>query len=74
MHTAKRTQKVAHGCPQAFNRVNMDFANPITVIISCPFILGVAYGTVRTFQTVVTLPFISITVGLMLGESMDVFT
>jgi hypothetical protein len=32
----KQTQEIAAACPNALHRVGMDFANAITVIITCP--------------------------------------
>jgi len=42
VYSAVGTQDVTQTRPAAFVRVDMDFANTISIVITCPFILSVA--------------------------------
>lgn len=53
-------QEIADIGPQSFGRVDMDFANPVTIIIARPFVLGVTDGRMRSNDMVVAEPFIGV--------------
>jgi hypothetical protein len=72
MDPAKRTQKVARGCPQPFTGVGLHLADPIAIVIACPFFLTMAHGGVATTNAIVTLPFIRVTGGVFLSVSVHV--
>ena len=36
MDAPKWAQKVSDCCPHAFNRIDVDFSNTISIVISCP--------------------------------------
>ncbi len=36
VHAAKGTEEIAHACPHAFGRVDVDFTNAIPIVIACP--------------------------------------
>ncbi len=41
MHSAKRTQNIGDACPHSLNRVDVNFADTVTLLIACLFILAV---------------------------------
>ena len=44
--SAKRAQKIARGCPQAFDGVGMDLPDAIAIVIARPFFLAMTHGVV----------------------------
>lgn len=72
MDTAEGPQKITGRRPQPFDSVGMNFSHPITVIISCPFVLAVTDRAVCPLDLVVALPFIGVTLGRPLGIPMHV--
>src|SRR5258708_13980676 len=68
MNTTKETHEVADEGPHAFNGVDMDFSNAISIVIACPFFKGMTDGVVRTVQVVVALPFIRVNLSALLRE------
>ena len=69
----KRTQKIARGCPQAFDGVGMNLTDPIAVIIARPFFLAVTHRGVGTINVIIALPFIRVTGSFFLGGAVHVF-
>ena len=63
MHAAKGAQKVAHRSPTAFARVDMDFADTVAIVITCPFVLAVANGGVYARRAFIAAPFVGVTRG-----------
>ena len=50
----------------------MNFAHPITVLISCPFALAMTDRAVCSPDSIVALPFVGVTLGRRLGKPMHV--
>ena len=71
MNATKRAQEVADEGPHAFNGVDMNFADAVAIIVTCPLSAGMTDRVVRTVQVVVALPFIGIDLGVLLGEVFD---
>jgi hypothetical protein len=71
VNTPKLAHKVSHKRPHAFDRVDMNFADAIAVIVPRPFFLRMTNRVVRTINVVVALPFIGIDVGIVFGELLD---
>jgi hypothetical protein len=67
VNPAKRTQKIARRCPEPFDRVGMDLADAIAIVIPRPFFLTVTHSVVDTIDLVVALPFIGVTGGVLRG-------
>jgi hypothetical protein len=63
----KRTQEIARGCPQPFDRVGMHLPDAIPIVIAGPFFLTVTHREMHTIESVVALPFIRVTDGFFLS-------
>lgn len=72
VHTSKGTQEIADSRPHPFDSVDVHLANPVTIIIPCPFFLAVTDRCVRSDDMVVTLPFVCVYLCTNQGESMHV--
>src|SRR6185436_4353849 len=70
--SAKRAQKIACRGPQAFAGVGVDPPDAIAVVIPRPFFLPMTYGVMGALDPVVSLPFICVTGGVLLGVAMPV--
>ena len=70
MHPPKRTEEIANRCPNAFNRVGVDFSDPIRISISCPLSFPVANCGMTPIESRITAPLIRIYSGSQLGELM----
>ena len=71
MDTAEGAQEITGRCPQPFDSIGMNFAHPITIVISCPFTLAVTDRAVCALDSIVALPFVGVTRGRRLGITMD---
>jgi hypothetical protein len=69
---AKRAQKMAGGCPQAFAGVGGDLADAIAVVIPRPFVLPMPHGVMGARDPGVSLPFLCLTGGVLLGVALPV--
>lgn len=72
VNSAKRTQKVSQRLPQAFNRVDVNFTDAITIIVSGPFFLPMTDCCVTTVQPVVAKPFVAVTSRVLGCELLNV--
>ena len=72
VHTSKGAQEIADSRPHPLDSVDVHFANPVTIIITCPFFLAVTDRCVRSDDMVVTLPFICVYLCTSQSESMHV--
>ena len=70
MNPPKRTEEIANRCPNAFNRVGVDFSDPIRIGISCPLSFPMAHCGMTPIKSRITAPFISIHSGSRFGELM----
>ena len=55
MDAPKWAQKVSDCCPHAFNRIDVDFSNTISIVISCPLPLTMTYYRMGGGQSGYTL-------------------
>jgi hypothetical protein len=72
-YQAKRASTDTENCAPPFTglrRVGMDLAD--ATAIAGPFFLPVTHSGVDVLETVVALPFISVTGGVSLGDPMDI--
>jgi len=74
MHPTKRTQKRSHPGPHPFGCIGMDFANPVTIIVACPFLDGMTDGGMGSLELAIALRFISIDLSIGVGELMNMPT
>src|SRR5919109_1130914 len=72
MHAAKWSQKIAGAGPHTFGSVDVHLANPITIVIACPFVFTMLDGYPWALNLIVTLPFIGIGNRLGSGEARQV--
>ena len=70
MNTAKRAKEVSDCCPDAFNAIRMNLANPIGIVISRPLRLFMTDHSVLTIKSVIPTPPICIDDGLRVRELM----
>src|SRR5258708_23759129 len=68
VNATKQAHEVADQRPHAFNGIDMDLTQAITIIIPRPFFESMRHGAMRTVHLVVTLPFIGIDVAAILRE------
>src|SRR5262245_4312331 len=71
VNTPKGSQKVPDRRPQALNGIDMDFPDPIPIVIPCPFPHAMTDGAVRAVNARIALPLISIAPGLTARVAMD---
>src|SRR4029079_9442279 len=69
---AKRAQKMAGGCPQAFAGVGGDLPDAIAVVIPRPFFLPMPHGAMGARDPGAALPFLCLTGGVLLGVALPV--
>src|SRR5437762_3021781 len=72
MYTSKRSQKSSHTSPHPFGGVGMHFSDAISVIITRPFLEGVAHSGMSTPQPVVAYPLVSVHLCQLIGELVNV--
>lgn len=72
MNATEGTQEVAHRCPHPFGCVDVHFADTITIVIACPFLLAVTHRRMCANDVVVALPFIGEYHGISQGEGVNV--
>ncbi len=70
MNASIGTQKVAQTSPTAFIRVDMDFADAVSIFVACPFVFCVADRVTNTLQMIVAIIFISVERGFRFGEAL----
>jgi hypothetical protein len=71
MDTFERTQVVSHIRPHAFSGVDMNFSNSIAIIVTSPFMICMANGSVVSNDVIVGLPLIGIASGFFSRKPMD---
>ena len=60
MDAPKWAQKVSDCCPHAFNRIDVDFSNTISIVISCPLPLTMTHYRMGAVNLVIPSPSICI--------------
>lgn len=73
MNPAQRPQEVANRGPHAFNRIDVNLADTIAIVIPSPFLVRVTDGDMGSNDMVVALPFIGIDRDPNLGEGVNLF-
>src|SRR5437868_3907723 len=72
MYTSKWTQECSHTGPHPFSSVGVYFSDAIPIIVSCPFLDGVAHCGMSTPQPVVASPLIGVHLCQLIGELVNV--
>ena len=73
MHTAKRAQEIARTGPEIFNGVDVYLADPIAIIIACPFVAAVCHRDMFASQICLATPFIGIDIGTRSRKGLHLF-
>ena len=68
VHATKGTEKVTQASPHALSAVDVNFPNPVPIVIARPFVNAMIDGDMRTLNVIVSLPFIGIRHGGGLRE------
>jgi len=55
VNTAKRSQEITQSCPSTFIRIDMDFTDAISIIVTSPFILAVANCVSNSLETIIAV-------------------
>src|SRR3990172_2390640 len=70
--TPKRTQEGTQARPQSFNRVGVDFADAIAVIVARPLVNAMRHRRTRTLNGVVTVVLVGVDMRAFTREAFDV--
>ena len=70
MNSTQGAQKVADGCPHAFDGVGVDFVNPVPISIFGPLFPTMANARMRTSNPMVASPLIGVDLSGDLSELM----
>ncbi|MEP7285855.1 MAG: hypothetical protein ABI947_08815 [Chloroflexota bacterium] len=74
MNPAKEAHEVANEGPHPFDSIDMNFADAVTIVIACPFFLGMTNRLVRAVNVVIAAPFIGIDVSTIRSKVLDMGT
>ena len=74
VNTAKGTEEITGGRPHPFDRVGVDFADTVAIVIACPFVLAMAHRGMTPNDVVVAAPFIGKDARSCLSELVNMLT